>query len=87
MDQPRARAVHGMIKGGLVSGLSIGFRTKSASKRGRGRIISALDLVEVSVVRDPSHPRARITSAKQFDSAAAIASALHRAAAHLKPRS
>ncbi|MDA9530340.1 HK97 family phage prohead protease [Bradyrhizobium sp. CCBAU 25338] len=86
MDQPRARAVHGMIKGGLVSGLSIGFRTKAATKQGRGRVISALDLYEVSVVRDPAHPRARITSAKQFDSAAAIASALNRAAAHLKPK-
>jgi HK97 family phage prohead protease len=82
MEHPRARAVHGMIKGGLVSGLSIGFKTKASTRQGRNRVISALDLFEISVVRNPAHPRARITSAKQFDSASAIAAALNRAAAH-----
>lgn len=86
MDQPRARAVHSMIKGGLVTGLSIGFRTKSATKQGRNRVISALDLYEISVVRNPMHPRARITSAKSFDEAAALAAVLTGAAAALKPR-
>lgn len=86
MDHPRARAVHGMIKGGLVSGLSIGFRTKSSTKQGRNRVISALDLYEVSVVRDPAHPRARITSAKSFDQASALAAAINRAAAALALR-
>lgn len=82
MDRPRARAVHGMIQGGLVSGLSIGFRTKASKQQGRNRVISALDLYEISVVRNPAHPRARIISAKKFNSAAAIANALNRAAAH-----
>jgi HK97 family phage prohead protease len=86
MDQPRARSVRGMIQGGLVSGLSIGFRTKASARQGRNRVISALDLYEISVARNPSHPRARVTSAKQFDSAAALASALNRATAHLKLR-
>ena len=87
MEQPRARAVHGMIKGGLVSGLSIGFKSKASTRQGRNRIISALDLFEISVVRNPAHPRARITSAKEFDSAPfiAVAEAINRAtAAHLK---
>jgi HK97 family phage prohead protease len=82
MDQPRARSVRAMIQGGLVSGLSIGFRTREAKQQGRNRVISALDLLEISVVRNPSHPKARISSAKQFDSASAIAAALNRAAAH-----
>lgn len=79
LDQPRARAVRGLIQGGLVSGLSIGFKTKASTKQGRNRVISALDLFEVSLVRNPSHPKARVTSAKSQDSAAAIAEAITRA--------
>src|SRR6187455_575997 len=44
MDRPRARSVLAMVKGGLVSGLSIGFKTKASTKQGRSRVISALDL-------------------------------------------
>ena len=84
MDQPRSRAVHGMIKGGLVSGLSIGFKAKSSTKQGRNRVISALDLYEISVVRNPAHPRARIISAKSENTAAAVADIINRATAALR---
>jgi uncharacterized protein len=83
MEQPRARAVHSLIKGGLVSGLSIGFKTKASTRQGRNRVISALDLYEISVVRNPAHPRARIISAKSESSALAIAEAINRATAAL----
>jgi uncharacterized protein len=83
MEHPRARAVHGLIKGGLVTGLSIGFLTKASTRQGRNRVISALDLYEISVVRNPSHPRARITSTKSENTALAIAEAIHRATAAL----
>lgn len=81
LDQPRARSIRAMLKSGLLNGLSIGFRTKSSRKQGRGRIIDALDLAEISLVRDPSHPRARITSAKSMNMAVAIAEAINRATA------
>jgi HK97 family phage prohead protease len=81
LDQPRARTVLGMIKSGLVSGLSIGFKTKTSTQRGRNREISALDLYEVSIVKNPSHPRARITSAKSYDAANAVAAVIRRFAA------
>ena len=85
MDQPRSRAVHGMIKGGLVTGLSIGFKTKASTKQGRNRVISALDLYEISVVRNPAHPRARILSAKSDITAnAEIAAIINRASAALR---
>jgi HK97 family phage prohead protease len=84
LDQPRARSMRAMLRSSLLSGLSIGFRTIEAKQQGRNRVISALDLVECSLCRNPSHPRARVTSAKQFDSAAAIAAALNRATAQLK---
>ncbi|MEH2517544.1 HK97 family phage prohead protease [Bradyrhizobium sp. AZCC 1610] len=84
-DRPRARSVLAMVKSGLVSGLSIGFKAKSwTGEQGRNRIISALDLFEVSIVRNPSHPKARILSAKEINSAAAIAEAIHRATAQLR---
>jgi HK97 family phage prohead protease len=87
LDHPRARSIRNMLRSSLVSGLSIGFRTIEAKQQGRNRVISALDLVECSICRNPSHPRARVTSAKQFDSASVIAAALNRATAQLKRRS
>jgi uncharacterized protein len=85
-DSARARAVRGMVQGGLISGLSIGFRTREAKQQGRNRLITALDLVEVSLVRHPSHPRARVTSAKSLDAASLLATAdiLKRFAAALR---
>ncbi|MET4242729.1 HK97 family phage prohead protease [Bradyrhizobium sp. RT10b] len=77
-DQPRARSILSMVKSGLVSGLSIGFRTREAKQRGRTRVISLLDLVEVSLVRNPAHPRARVTSAKAYDAAQAVAAVIRR---------
>ncbi|OKO88059.1 peptidase U35 [Bradyrhizobium sp. NAS80.1] len=80
----RARTVLGMVKSGLVSGLSIGFKTKSSTQQGRNRVIAALDLYEISVVRNPAHPRARITGAKNYDAALAAADLIKRFTATLK---
>lgn len=80
-ESQRARAVRSMLKSGLISGLSIGFRPIEAKQSGRNRIISKLDLFEISVVRNPAHPKARITNAK--DATAAIAEAINRAAVAL----
>ncbi|TAI63449.1 HK97 family phage prohead protease [Bradyrhizobium sp. Leo170] len=82
-DQPRARTVLGMIKSGLVSGLSIGFKAKSWTNQGRNRVIAALDLYEISVVKNPAHPRARISSAKEYDRASAVASVIRDFTANL----
>ncbi|MCQ1779160.1 phage major capsid protein [Neorhizobium galegae] len=69
-DVERAREVHAMIRSKAVSGLSIGFRTRAAKPRQRGRAITALDLHEISVVAVPSHPGAQITSIKAADGTA-----------------
>lgn len=84
MDQARAKTVHSMIKSQQVTGLSIGFKSKQATRQGRNRVISALDLYEISVVRNPAHPRARILSAKSENTALAIAEVIKRATAALK---
>lgn len=66
-DVARAREVRAMIRAGAVSGLSIGFITKAAKPRPRGRTITSLDLHEISIVAVPMHPDAQITSIKSSD--------------------
>ena len=79
-DVPRAREVHALVRSGAITGLSIGFSTKSARPRaGGGRTISKLELVECSLVSVPMHPRARLTSSKHGAEAIAIVEALNRA--------
>jgi HK97 family phage prohead protease len=83
----RAREVRALVKAGAVTGLSIGFRTKSATRRkGGGRNISALELVECSLVTIPCHPGARVTSAKSASDALKIAEAINRAASALSKK-
>ncbi|MBB3289900.1 HK97 family phage prohead protease [Rhizobium sp. BK289] len=83
----RAREVHALVKAGAVRGLSIGFISKkSAGRRGVGRTISDLQLMEVSLVTVPMHPGARVTSAKSAVQAIGIAEAINRAAAHFAAR-
>jgi HK97 family phage major capsid protein/HK97 family phage prohead protease len=68
LDQlPRAREVYAMLKAKAVKGLSIGFQTLAATpRRGGGRDITKLDLVEVSIVSIPAHPGAQIQSIKEL---------------------
>lgn len=63
-DVERAREVRAMIRAGAVTGLSIGFVTKDATRHPKGRTIKALALHEISVVAVPCHPGAQITSLK-----------------------
>jgi HK97 family phage prohead protease len=84
-DVTRAREVRALVKSGAVTGLSIGFSTKSAkAKSGGGRTIKALDLVEISLVAIPMHPGARVRSAKSAAEVIAIAEAINRAAVALR---
>ena len=69
-DVERAREVRAMIRSKAVSGLSIGFVTKAAKPRQRGRAITSLALHEISVVAVPCHPAAQITSLKAADGTA-----------------
>lgn len=64
----RAREVRDLILSKAVGGLSIGYvPTRKAARKGGGRDLLAVDLVEISVVAVPMHPGARITSAKSAD--------------------
>jgi HK97 family phage prohead protease len=79
-----AKGVRSQIKTGRLNGLSIGFRDKGSVRRGKNRIISALDLYEVSIVKNPSHPGARLTGVKSFDQAVAFAAAINAATLQLR---
>lgn len=82
-ESEKARMVRSLVKSGLITGLSIGFRAKAAVKQGRNRIISALDLLEVSLVRNPAHPGARVATVKSTSEALRVAEAINRATAAL----
>jgi HK97 family phage major capsid protein/HK97 family phage prohead protease len=67
-DVARAREVRALVREGAATGLSIGFVTKSAKGRaGGGRLISALDLHEISIVPIPCHPGAKIQTIKEMN--------------------
>jgi len=64
----RAREVRALLQAKAVTGLSVGFMTKKAAPRkGGGRTISDLDLVEVSLVAVPAHDGARVSTVKDLN--------------------
>jgi HK97 family phage prohead protease len=84
-DVARAKEVRSLVREGAITGLSIGFSTKKAtSRKGGGRTITDLELVEISLVTIPMHPGARVTAAKSAEAAIALAEAINRAASALK---
>lgn len=83
----RADEVHALIKAGAVRGISIGFTGATGQRRQpRGRNITDLKLMEVSLVTIPCHPGARVTSAKDAVGALRLTAALQRATAQLAAR-
>lgn len=68
MDVPQATAARALIKGGAVSGMSIGFRTKEAEidRTTGARKLKKLELWEVSLVTFPMLPEAQISGVKNF---------------------
>ncbi|MBB4064740.1 HK97 family phage prohead protease [Gellertiella hungarica] len=80
----RADEIFALVKSGAVRGLSVGFRSKKAAPRkGGGRTISDLELLEVSLVTIGMNPGARVTSAKSSVLALRLAESLNRAASAL----
>lgn len=68
---PEARMVGSLVKAGVVDGLSIGFRTvKSRRDHGSLRVLTAVELWEISIVTFPMLPSARITSMREESMAA-----------------
>jgi HK97 family phage prohead protease len=75
MDVPQAVTARALIKGGAVSGLSIGFRTKEAEidRTTGARKLKKIDLWEISLVTFPMLPEAQVSGVKNshaFDASA-----------------
>jgi HK97 family phage prohead protease len=61
----RAREAAALIEAGAIDGLSIGYRTVRATKNDKGqRLLSELELWEVSLVTFPMLPQARLSPAR-----------------------
>lgn len=60
---PESRMVASLVKAGAIDGLSIGFRTVKSRKSDGGslRVLTGVELWEISVVTFPMLPSARIT--------------------------
>ena len=60
---PQARMAAALVRAGALDGLSIGFRTVKArgDESGRLRVLTELELWEVSLVTFPMLPSARLT--------------------------
>lgn len=66
-DIPKARQAHALLKGGGLSGLSIGFQVVEAEDGKNGlRKLSDLNLWEVSLVTFPALNSARVEDVKEF---------------------
>jgi HK97 family phage prohead protease len=66
-----ARMVGSLVKAGVVDGLSIGFRAvKSRRDSGSLRVLTAVELWEISIVTFPMLPSARITAMREESVAA-----------------
>ena len=60
-DVARAREAAALLRAGAIDGLSIGYRTVKATKNSKGqRLLSELELWEVSLVTFPMLPEARV---------------------------
>jgi HK97 family phage prohead protease len=68
LDTDHGRRIHGLMKDGVLDGLSIGYKVTDVAMPMPGgqerRRIKSVNLFEVSVVDDPSNDRARIKAVK-----------------------
>lgn len=65
-DLERAREVRSMIMSGAVSGISMGFVTKTANRTSSSRFITSFEVHEISIVAVPAHRGAVITDIKSI---------------------
>lgn len=78
-DIAKGKEAISLISAGVVTGLSIGFRTRAAERGDKGvRILTDVQLEEVSLTAFPAQPGARVTAVRS-NSAAAFESAVRRA--------
>lgn len=63
----QGRETYEMLKGGLIEGLSIGYRTKRAKRTAAGRELHEVELWEISLVTFPMLTDGRVSSVKAHE--------------------
>lgn len=66
---PGAARARALLESG-ADGLSIGFITHVSERRGAGRVLIEIELLEVSIVAQPMQPQARLTWTRELARAA-----------------
>jgi len=64
INAPSAREKYELVKAGALDGLSIGFRAINPHREGNVRVLTEIDLVEVSLVTMPADEAALLSSVK-----------------------
>lgn len=78
-ETTRGREAHALLKAGALSGLSIGFRARTAERGANGlRILTDIELVEISLVALPSAGNARIKQVRSAGELSAFTRAVSR---------
>lgn len=73
LDTAQGREAHALLKAGAVNGLSIGFRARAAERGPNGgRVLTEIQLAEISIVSLPAASKARVTSVRNTDGTAGI---------------
>ncbi|MGB0960492.1 MAG: HK97 family phage prohead protease [Halocynthiibacter sp.] len=87
-DVEKGREAIALIEAGAIDGLSIGYRTKKATKNQKGqRVLTELELWEVSLVTFPMLPDARVgAKAESLNDMRDIAGAIDAARALMAQR-
>jgi len=81
----RGKEAHALLKAGALNGLSIGFRARSAERSNSGsRVLTDIDLVEISLVALPSAGSARIKQVRSQPDLAAFTRSIATAIATLR---
>jgi HK97 family phage prohead protease len=64
LETRRGAEAYALLRDGALNGLSIGFRAVGFEERAGGRLLTEIDLAEISLVALPSASRARVTGIK-----------------------
>jgi HK97 family phage prohead protease len=84
-ETAKGKEAHALLKAGALSGLSIGFRARGAERASNGlRILTDIDLVEISLVALPSAGNARIKQVRAMADISAFTRAVQATIATLR---
>lgn len=74
VETVKGAEAHALLKAGAVNGLSIGFRARKAERGPNGgRVLTDIELVEISLVSLPAATKARVTNVKGAAGQASVA--------------